>query len=139
MKIVTEFIHIRTSGQGDFVDITVEVSDCLRRSGLAEGSAGIFAVGSTAGITTFEFEPGLVEDMRGVYEKLAPAGGDYAHHRTWGCDNGSSHVRSALQGCSLSVPFVGGELVLGRWQQIVLAEFDTRARDRKITVQLTGV
>lgn len=139
MKVVTDTIHKKTKGQGDLLDITSDVSSRLKAAKLKEGTVTIFVIGSTAGITTLEYEPGLVKDMREVYEKLAPSDGDYAHHETWGDDNGSSHIRAALQGCSISVPFVSQKLLLGTWQQIVLAEFDTRARDRKIVVQMMGV
>jgi len=139
MNLVTDFVHKKTKGQGDFIDITSEVQDCIDRSQVKEGQVTVFVVGSTAGITTFEFEPGLKKDLNEVFENLAPRGKDYAHHQTWGDDNGSSHIRAALQGCSVSVPFVKQKLLLGTWQQIVLAEFDTRARDRKVVVQLIGV
>jgi secondary thiamine-phosphate synthase enzyme len=95
-------------------------------------------VGSTAGITTMEFEPGAVEDLRTLFERIAPRGADYRHHLTWGDDNGSSHARASLVGPSLSVPIEGGELLLGQWQQIVLLEFDTRPRSRDIVMQVMG-
>ncbi|MFA5138543.1 MAG: secondary thiamine-phosphate synthase enzyme YjbQ [Elusimicrobiota bacterium] len=138
MKLQTETLEFRTQGQGDLVDITPAVQARLAASGLAEGQATVFVVGSTAAITTFEYEPGLKKDMARLYEALAPAGKEYAHHQTWGDDNGSSHVRAALQGPSLTVPFKEGRLMLGVWQQIVLAEFDTRPRDRQVVVQLPG-
>jgi secondary thiamine-phosphate synthase enzyme len=95
-------------------------------------------VGSTAGLTTIEFEPGAIADLNDVFERLAPRGGDYRHHLRWGDDNGSSHVRAALLGPSVVVPFGGGQLALGTWQQIMLVEFDTRPRRREIVIQLIG-
>ena len=138
MKLLTETLAFKTKGQGDFVDITQSVQERLAASDLREGQATVFVVGSTAAVTTFEFEPGLKNDMAKLYETLAPAGQDYAHHQTWNDDNGSSHLRAAVQGPSLSIPFVDGRLVLGTWQQVVLAEFDTRPRERRVVLQLMG-
>jgi len=138
MEILTTTIGVSTKGQGDFVDLTDKVNQCLRESKLTDGQVTIFVIGSTAGIVTFEFEPGLIKDLRNLYEKLAPRDKDYAHHQTWHDDNGSSHLRAALQGPSLTVPFSEKRLMTGTWQQIVLAEFDTSARDRKVVVQLIG-
>ena len=95
-------------------------------------------IGSTAGITTIEFEPGAVADLNQVWEQLAPRHGDYEHHLRWGDDNGSSHVRAAMLGPSLSIPFEAGRLLVGTWQQIVLIEFDTRPRSREVVVQFIG-
>jgi secondary thiamine-phosphate synthase enzyme len=98
----------------------------------------VSVVGSTAGVTTIEFEPGAVSDLNRVFEHLAPRHGDYRHHLRWGDDNGSSHVRAARLGPSLSVPFDDSRLLLGAWQQILLVEFDTRPRAREIVVQVLG-
>lgn len=138
MKITTDTLQIKTKGQGDFVNLTPLLQDLLEKSGLKQGQMTVFVVGSTAGITSFEYEPGLKKDMNRLYEKLAPAGPDYAHHDTWHDDNGSSHVRAAIQGPGMTVPFLKGSLVLGTWQQVVLAEFDTRGRGREVVVQLIG-
>ena len=107
-------------------------------SGIRAGIATVFVVGSTAGITTIEFEPGAVHDLNGVFEALAPRSGQYLHHLRWGDDNGSSHVRAALLGPSITVPFTDGELLLGTWQQIALLEFDTRPRRRELVIQIVG-
>ncbi len=96
----------------------------------------VFVVGSTAGITTIEFEPGAVADLNNVFEDIAPRQGHYRHHERWGDDNGSSHVRASMLGPSLTIPIVDGELTLGTWQQIMLLEFDTRPRDREIVIQV---
>lgn len=130
--------EVRTKGQGDARDITPDVAAAVSETGLAAGLATVFVVGSTAGVTTIEFEPGAVADLNGVFERLAPRHGEYAHHLRWGDDNGSSHLRAALLGPSLSVPFERGRLILGTWQQIVLLEFDTRPRTRKYVVQVMG-
>ncbi len=98
----------------------------------------MFVVGSTAGITTIEFEPGAVHDLNAVFEEVAPRAAAYRHHLRWGDDNGSSHVRAAMLGPSITVPFKNGELLLGTWQQIALFEFDTRPRRRELVVQIIG-
>lgn len=138
MKIINDSIKVSTKGNPDLIDITGRVAEILKSSKLNKGSVTVFLVGSTAAITTFEFEPGLVKDIRDFYEKIVPSTKHYAHDATWGDANGFSHLRAALQGPSLTVPFDDGKLLLGTWQQIVLAEFDNRPRDRKIIVQITG-
>lgn len=138
MKIATETINLSTKGNPDLIDFTGRVAELLKSSKLKKGSVTVFVVGSTAAITTFEFEPGLVKDVRDLYEKLIPSNKHYAHDETWGDANGFSHLRAALQGPSLTIPFDDGKLLLGTWQQVVLAEFDNRPRDRKIIVQILG-
>lgn len=140
MDIATTHITIKTEGNTDIIDITERVQGILSPSGFREGSATVFAVGSTASITTVEYEPGLVKtDLPKVFNMLAPYDQHYEHHNTWGDDNGSSHVKASLLGCSLAVPFVDGRLMLGTWQQIIYIDFDTRARSRKVVVQIMGV
>ncbi len=136
--VVTRKREISTRGQNDAHDLTNFVAAAVADSKLASGVATLFVVGSTAGLTTIEFEPGAISDLNRVFEHLAPRDGDYRHHLRWGDDNGSSHVRAALLGPSLTVPFVDGTLVLGTWQQIMLLEFDTRPRTREIVVQIVG-
>ena len=136
--VSTHEYAIPTKGQGDARDITGEVADALTKSGVRAGVATVFVVGSTAGVTTIEFEPGAVSDLNGLFERLAPRDADYRHHLRWGDDNGSSHVRAALLGPSLTVPFIDGALKLGTWQQIMLLEFDTRPRRREVVVQVIG-
>ena len=136
--VVTRIIEISTRGQNDTHDITPAVSSAVATCGFRRGVVIVFVVGSTAGITTIEFEPGAVSDFNGLLEELAPRNADYDHHARWGDDNGSSHVRAALVGPSLAVPFNDSRLVLGTWQQIVLVEFDTRPRDREIVLQIVG-
>ena len=130
--------HIATNGQRDAHDVTALVAAAVTASAQRAGVATVCVVGSTAAITTVEFEPGAIADLNDVLEALAPRHGDYAHHERWGDDNGSSHVRAALMGPSIGVPFVDGELVLGTWQQIMLLECDTRPRTREIVVQIVG-
>ena len=129
---------IATRGQGDAHDITRVVSEVIGESDLTAGIVNISVVGSTAGLTTIEFEPGAIADLNRVFESLAPRDDDYAHHQRWGDDNGSSHVRAALLGPSLTLPFVDRQVVLGTWQQIMLLEFDTRSRKREIVIQVMG-
>lgn len=130
--------RLRTAGQGDVQDVTGEVAAAVSASGMTAGVATIAVVGSTAGITTIEFEPGAVADFDRLFEQLAPRNAAYAHHERWGDDNGSSHVRAALLGPSLALPFSDAQLALGTWQQVVLVECDTRARERELVVQLVG-
>jgi secondary thiamine-phosphate synthase enzyme len=130
--------HVETTGQGDVHDLTPVVSRVLNASSIKSGLATVAVVGSTAGITTIEFEPGAVADLNRVWEQLAPRDSEYEHHLRWGDDNGSSHVRAAMLGPSISIPFDRGHLCIGTWQQIVLVEFDTRPRSREVVVQLIG-
>jgi secondary thiamine-phosphate synthase enzyme len=132
--IRTRTFRVETRGHTHVVDITRQVGEAVQGTGVAT----VFVSGSTAGLTTLEYEPGLVKDLQEAFEKIAPESAPYHHHDTWGDDNGSAHVRAALLGPSLAVPFVDGKLLLGTWQQIVLVDFDTRARTRDITVQVVS-
>jgi secondary thiamine-phosphate synthase enzyme len=135
--IVIKYLEFQTS-VGDVVDVTEGVSEAVRESGLVNGAAIIFIPGATGAVTTIEFEPGLVEDIKKALERLAPIGIDYAHDQRWGDGNGYSHIRASLLGPSLSIPFLERELMLGTWQQIVFLELDNRPRKRKIVVQIVG-
>jgi len=139
MKTITKRINIKTKGAGDLVDITDQIRVNLQKCGLKEGNVTVFVIGSTAALTTFEYEPGLISDLKELYEKIVPSDKTYAHDQTWGDANGFSHLRAALQGPSLVVPFVSGGLLLGTWQQVVLAEFDHRPRERNIVLQFIGI
>jgi secondary thiamine-phosphate synthase enzyme len=135
--VKTYKITVQTGGNCHVVDLTEDVESALADSGVADGAIVLFNVGSTAAITTIEYEPGLVNyDMAALFEKIAPANGRYEHEKTWHDDNGHAHVRAGLLGPSLSVPLVDGELTLGTWQQIVLIDFDTRPRTRTIVCQV---
>ena len=138
MKIITDSIEISTRGYTDIVDVTPQVRDVLSRSGLSEGRLTVFISGSTAGVTTIEYEPGLLKDLPEALDKIAPMGARYHHDDTWGDGNGYAHVRAAMIGASFSVPFTQGRMLLGTWQQIVVMDFDNRSRDRKIIVQIMG-
>jgi len=131
-------IEVSTGRQGDAHDLTKRVADAVAASGLKAGIVTTFVVGSTAAITTIEFEPGAVADLNGLFERLAPRDAEYRHHLRWGDDNGSSHVRAALLGPSVTIPIVDGAPALGTWQQIMLLEFDTRPRKREVVVQMIG-
>ena len=132
-------ITIQTHGEGEVVDLTAHVAAAVRESGMSSGVATVFVGGSTAAVTTIEYEPGVLEDLVRALDVLAPRDAAYAHDRAWGDGNGRSHVRAALVGPSLSVPFRDGRLLLGTWQQVVLLELDVRSsRSRVMTVTLTG-
>jgi len=139
MKITNEHLEIETRGANDLINITEELTRILSESSLTNGQMTVFIVGSTAAITTFEYEPGLIQDMKDAYQRLIPSGTPYRHDETWGDANGFSHVRAAIQGPSLVIPFEQGRLLLGTWQQVVVAEFDNRPRRRQIVVQLLGM
>ena len=130
--------QVRTDGQGDAADLTDNVQSAVTGSGAREGVVTVFVSGSTAGVTAVEFEAGVVSDLDRALERIAPRRGEYRHHLRWGDDNGSGHVRAGLVGPSLSIPFRDGRLLLGTWQQIVLVEFDTRARTRHYVIQVMG-
>lgn len=138
-SVISNTFNIQTKGNSDVIDITDQVESILSRSGLANGIVTVFVVGSTAGITTIEFEPGLVNDIKEAFERVAPRTAEYEHHLRWGDDNGHSHVRASILGPSITVPFNNRRMALGTWQQIVLVDFDTRARKREIIVQSIGI
>ena len=136
--IETKTLVLKTKAGTDIIDITPRVSEILGKSKIKSGIVCIFVPGSTASISTLEYEPNLIKDIERALDKVAPEGGNYEHHKTWGDDNGSSHVRACLLKPGLGVPFENKKLMLGAWQQIVLLDFDTRNRERKIIVQVIG-
>jgi secondary thiamine-phosphate synthase enzyme len=138
MALVTDSVSVATRGDSHMVDLTGRVQEVVDRHGFREGQALVFVSGSTAGLTTVEFEPGLQKDLPAALERVAPRGITYAHEETWHDDNGHAHVRASLLGPSLAVPFQEGRLLLGTWQQVVLVDFDTRPRRRDVVVQLSG-
>ncbi|MGK9477668.1 secondary thiamine-phosphate synthase enzyme YjbQ [Melioribacter sp. OK-6-Me] len=138
MEIKTYSFTVNTRGNSDIIDITAEVKEKLNETGFKEGSVLVFAPGSTAGITTIEFEPGLLKDYPEFFEKIAPSNKHYHHDETWHDANGYAHVRASLQGNSVTVPFTNSNLLLGTWQQIVLIDFDNRPRRRNIITQFIG-
>jgi secondary thiamine-phosphate synthase enzyme len=139
MEIVTDSVRVSTRGDSEILDVTGPVQDKLTAHGFREGHALVFVSGSTAGLTTIEYEPGLLQDVPDAFERIAPRDMRYAHEETWHDGNGHSHVRASLLGPSLTVPFRDGRLLLGTWQQIVLIDFDNRPRQREVLVQLFGI
>ena len=133
----TEKLQIDSKGNNDVINITDPVAAAVKNSGIKDGIVTAFVVGSTAGITTTEYEPGLVNyDLEAAFEKLAPKNARYEHEQTWHDDNGHAHVRASLLGPSVTIPVTKGELTLGTWQQIILVDFDTRPRKRTVICQL---
>ena len=140
MRLHRETLEKSTTADTDILDLTADVEAVVDATGVDRGWVMVFAPGSTAGITTIEYESGCLEDLTRAVEQLAPRDGDYAHNLRWGDGNGYSHVRAALLGPSLTVPVAEGRLVLGTWQQIILCDFDNKpARQRRVIVQVTGV
>ena len=138
MEIKTLSFKVSTKGFTNIIDITDRVQKMTDESGLNEGNVLVFVSGSTAGLTTIEYEPGLLKDYPAFFELIIPSGKRYHHDDTWHDGNGYAHVRASLQGCSLTVPFKDGELLLGTWQQIILIDFDNTPRERKIITQFVG-
>jgi secondary thiamine-phosphate synthase enzyme len=137
--VKTETLTIKTKGNCDVINITEQVSMAVAHADICSGVVTLFNIGSTAGITTTEYEPGLANyDIKAAFEKIAPENARYEHEQTWHDDNGHAHVRASLLGPSLSVPIVDGRLTLGTWQQIILVDFDTRKRTRTIVCQIIG-
>lgn len=128
-------VKIKTRGHYDFVDLTDQVVKIVSQGNIKDGAVLIFVPGSTAAITTVEFEKGVLDDIKDVLERMAPEDYDYKHHQKWGDYNGAAHIKSALIGPDLLVPIVKGKLQLGSWQQIVLIDFDERARTREVIIQ----
>ena len=139
MRTHTFTIVRRTRGNNHVLDLTEEIQAEIGRTRIRSGQAVAMVVGSTGALTTTEYEPGLAEhDLAAAFEKIAPEQGSYVHERTWGDDNGHSHVRASLVGPSLALPVVEGRIPLGTWQQVVLLDFDTRARERQVVVNVVG-
>lgn len=136
MEVHTSEAPFSTRGNGDVVDVTAHVQELVEEAGIADGQATAFVRGSTAAITTMEYEPGGVQDLQVMLERLIPARGDYEHNRLNHDTNSHAHQRASIVGPSLSVPVIGGRLALGTWQQIVLLDFDDRPRERTVVVQI---
>ena len=136
--IYTGEINLKTKGDGEIIDITAKVQKQLMESGITAGIVTIFVEHSTCGITTVEYEPGLIEDLGKLWERIAPKNIPYAHDAHWGDGNGYAHVRASLLGASLTVPFTDKKLTLGTWQQIIMVDFDNRPRSRTVVVQVMG-
>ena len=138
MTVITKNIQIKSTSENDIIDITDQVSNIVKESKIENGAVIVFVAGSTAAITTIEYEPGLQKDFPEMLSRLVPKEIEYAHDNTWHNGNGHSHVRASLIGPSLAIPIIEGRLTLGTWQQIVLVEMDTRPRERKIRIQVLG-
>lgn len=138
MTVISKTIRLSTQGNCDLIDITAEIAREISNSNISNGIATIFIAGSTAGITTMEYENGLISDLKDMWDRNVPLNLPYQHDRRWGDGNGHSHVRASLQGPSLGVPFANKKLMLGTWQQIVVVDFDNRPRTREIVLQLLG-
>ncbi|NWJ48961.1 MAG: YjbQ family protein [Chloroflexi bacterium] len=137
-RVLTKNIRIQTHGDGDILDITKQAQERISETGLQNGTVTLFIQGSTAALTTMEFEPGLIQDLTALFEKLAPREAYYKHQDRWQDGNGFSHIRAAMLGPSLTVPFSDGFLTLGTWQQIIIVDFDNRPRQREIVLQIMG-
>jgi len=138
MTVITKTIQVKTKGEDDIIDITKQTSKVIESSEIKNGTVTIFVSGSTAALTTIEYEPGLLSDFPKMLERVAPKNIDYGHDQRWHDGNGHSHVRASLLGPSLTIPFSNRNLMLGTWQQIVLLELDTRSRERNLVLQILG-
>ena len=135
MTVASREISVQTRGDGDVLNLTAQVAAFVRSAGVTSGIVVVAVVGSTAGITTIEYEPGLVADLRKSFDRVAPSGVAYEHDRRWGDGNGHSHVRASMLGPSVTLPVVQGSATLGTWQQVVLVDFDTQPRTRQVVMQ----
>lgn len=138
MTVVTKDITFPTKGNCDIIDITSRVAKRVEESGISNGTVTLFVTGSTAGVTTIEYEPRLLGDFKNMWDRVIPQNIPYEHNKTWGEGNGHSHVRASMLGASLTIPFVNGRLSLGTWQQIVFVDFDNRPRSRNLVLQVMG-
>jgi secondary thiamine-phosphate synthase enzyme len=138
MTVKTFSLHLSSRGNADVHDITDQIANHIIQSGLKDGTATVFCPSSTSGVTTIEYESGALSDLKRVFDEIVPPNREYAHNARWGDGNGHSHVRAALLGASLTVPFVNGRLTLGTWQQIVYVDFDNRPRKRELVLQVIG-
>ncbi|RZN35271.1 MAG: YjbQ family protein [Methanosarcinales archaeon] len=138
MSVSTRHLNFPTKGNGDIIDITEDVAGGLLKSKITDGVVTVFVPGATGAVTTIEYESGLVSDFNAMLERIAPQGIEYMHNLKWGDGNGHSHVRASLLGPSLSIPFAGGTMMLGTWQQIIFIDLDNRPRDRELIVQIMG-
>lgn len=136
--IRTVSIQLSTRGNAEVQDITSQISQAVQASQLRNGIATIFCPSSTSAVTTIEYESGCVQDLRRLFDEIIPSSREYAHNARWGDGNGHSHVRAALLGASLTIPFVEGRLTLGTWQQVIYVDFDTRPRSRQLVLQIMG-
>lgn len=138
MKVVSDTIKLQTKGEGDMIDMTSQLSNIVKESKIKNGTVTIFVSGSTAAVTTIEYESGLIHDFPEMLSRIVPKDLEYEHDNTWHDGNGHSHIRSSLIGPNITIPIIHGKLTLGTWQQVVLLEMDTRSRDRTVILQIMG-
>jgi secondary thiamine-phosphate synthase enzyme len=138
MTVITKSITFKTKGNCDIIDITAQVTGEVEQSEVNNGAVTLFISGSTAGITTIEYESRLLDDFKNMWDRVIPQNMPYEHNKTWGDGNGHSHVRASMLGASLTIPFAGKRLTLGTWQQIVFIDFDNRSRSRELVLQIMG-
>jgi secondary thiamine-phosphate synthase enzyme len=138
MIVRTKYLDLTTRGNAHMVDITSNVAGAVKEAGLQNGTVTVFCPSATSALTTIEYESGCLSDLTRLFDEIVPPDAHYAHNARWGDGNGHSHVRAALLGPSLTVPFVDGRLTLGTWQQIIFVDFDNRARQRRLVVQIMG-
>jgi secondary thiamine-phosphate synthase enzyme len=138
MAVMSMTLTLETAGNTDIQEITGQLAASIQESGLSNGAAVVFCPSSTSALTTIEYESGCVEDLKGYFERVIPSGAEYRHNLRWGDGNGFSHLRAAVLGPSLSIPFRDGRMTLGTWQQVILVDFDNRPRRRELVVQLIG-
>lgn len=138
MLVRLNHIFLTTQGNTDILDITQQVNECIHSSNLMNGLVTIFCPSSTSGVTTIEYEPGVLQDLKRIFNEIIPKEYNYQHNEAWHDGNGHSHVRAAMLKASITVPLVDGRMTLGTWQQIVYIDFDTRPRKREIIVQILG-
>ena len=138
MTVATRTINIKTRGEGDIIDITSAIETKIGECNIKNGTVTVFITGSTAGVTTIEYEPGLIKDLNNALDKNIPPDIPYEHNKRWGDGNGHAHVRASLLGASLVIPFNNKRMALGTWQQVVVIDFDNRPRNREILLQIMG-
>lgn len=138
MAVISESIELSTKGNADILDITGDIDQVVRQSGITSGIITIFCPSSTSALTTIEYESGCIKDLKQLFDEIIDPNRNYAHNARWGDGNGHSHVRAALLGPSLTVPFVDNRITLGTWQQIIYVDFDNRPRQRRLVVQVIG-
>ncbi len=138
LKTLRFNFHVQTIGITDLISISKQINKGLNNLNVVSGIINVFSPGATTGITTMEYEPGAVEDFKDFLNKYVPYNLDYKHHQTWGCDNGASHLRASIIGPSITIPVENSEIIVGRWQSVVLIDFDTKPRKRKIVCTFTG-
>ena len=139
MAVTSERISVKTRGEVDIIDITDDLEEAVKNSGVTKGIVTVFVPGSTGALTTIEYEPGLIHDLPVALERIAPRDAGYEHEQRWHDGNGHSHVRASILGPSLTIPFKNGSLTLGTWQQIVFMNLDTQARRREVLLQIMGI